>query len=71
MNRTVYPQGVGGIDPRNATASHGAACLEPECGTPDCVSTTCATVDRKEDACDADLTITRTQPDVPRSGDAT
>jgi creatinine amidohydrolase/Fe(II)-dependent formamide hydrolase-like protein len=27
-DRTVYPQGVGGIDPRDATARHGAACLD-------------------------------------------
>jgi creatinine amidohydrolase len=27
-DRTVYPQGVGGVDPRDATASHGAACLD-------------------------------------------
>lgn len=27
-DRTIYPQGVGGVDPRDASASHGAACLD-------------------------------------------
>jgi creatinine amidohydrolase/Fe(II)-dependent formamide hydrolase-like protein len=26
-DRTVYPQGVGGVDPREATPQHGADCL--------------------------------------------